>query len=66
MLKQWFKDESGQALSEYGLLIAIIVVGLIVIVGLFRNKLIDVFSNATTELGKAGCNIDPATGKCKP
>ncbi len=50
MLKRYLNDESGQAMSEYGLLIAVVGVALIGIVFAFRNKIGLVFSRATGEL----------------
>ncbi len=52
MLKQWFQDESGQAMAEYGLLIALVVAGLVVVVIAFRDKLSVAFTNATNALAK--------------
>lgn len=51
MFKAWLQDESGQALSEYGLLVAVIAVGVIVAIGVFRGKLITAFDSAGTSLG---------------
>ncbi len=50
MLKQWFNDEEGQALSEYGLLIAVIAIAIIVAVVAFRKQLVKVFDDATNQL----------------
>lgn len=50
MIKNWFKDESGQALSEYGLLIAVIAVAIIVAVAAFRKNLVAAFDNAGKSL----------------
>lgn len=50
MLRQWLKDEEGQALTEYGLLIAVIAVAIVATIVLFRDKLKEVFTNATAKL----------------
>ena len=52
LAKKCFNDESGQALSEYGLLIAIIAVALVGTLIAFRDKLKDVFDQATQNLSK--------------
>ena len=52
MFKAWWKDEEGQALSEYGLLIAVIAVAVIAVVVTFRDKLAGAFQKATTSLGQ--------------
>ena len=48
-LSKWFKDESGQALSEYGLIIALIAVVAIVAVTAFGDKIKKVFENINTK-----------------
>ena len=50
LAKKWFNDESGQAMSEYGLLIAIIAVALVTVLVAFRNKLIATFQKAADAL----------------
>ena len=50
LAKKWFNDESGQAMSEYGLLIAIIAVALVGTLIIFREKLIKVFQKASEDL----------------
>lgn len=52
MLKTWLKDESGQALSEYGLLVAVIAVAIVGSVVIFRDKIKDVFTTAGDALSK--------------
>lgn len=51
MLKRWINDDSGQAMAEYGLLIALVIAGLVVVVVAFRDKLSAAFAAATTALG---------------
>lgn len=50
MIKQWFKDDSGQALSEYGLIIALIAVVAIAIVAVFGRQIRDAFTDASEQL----------------
>lgn len=50
LAKKWFNDESGQAMSEYGLLIAIIAVALVTVLVTFREKLKNVFQEAGEKL----------------
>lgn len=53
MLSRYLKDESGQALSEYGLLIAVIGVAIVGLLVAFRKEIGDAFTNATKELHTA-------------
>jgi Flp pilus assembly pilin Flp len=43
-------DDQGQGLTEYALLIALVSLGLITLLGLYRNAIGNVFRNATTVL----------------
>jgi pilus assembly protein Flp/PilA len=56
MKELWNKfvaDESGQGLTEYVLIIALVAVGLIVLLGLFRTQIADLFRNAMDEMDTA-------------
>lgn len=55
MSKLWsfWKDESGQGLTEYALLVALIAVALIAALYMFRNNVGFVFDTATNELSNA-------------
>lgn len=44
LFKSLWADESGQGLTEYALIIALVSIGLIVILVLFRNAIGQVFS----------------------
>lgn len=47
-LESKVKDEEGQTLAEYGMIMAVIAVGVIVAAGLvFRQAIVDAFSAAT-------------------
>ena len=50
VLRNLWSDESGQGLTEYALLIALVSLGLITLLGLYRNAIGNVFKNATTVL----------------
>jgi Flp pilus assembly pilin Flp len=50
MLRNLWKDESGQGLTEYALLIALVSLGLITLLTAYRNAIGNVFKNATTVL----------------
>ena len=49
-LKLWLRDERGQALSEYGLIIALIAVVAIAVVAAFGQKIKNAFSEASNQL----------------
>lgn len=50
MLRAFWKDESGQGLTEYALLIALVSLGLIVLLGNYRNAIGNVFKNSANVL----------------
>lgn len=52
MVKQLWKDESGQGMAEYGLILALVAVGLIAAFGFLKDGISKTFSNVTTELNK--------------
>ncbi|MBI2444234.1 MAG: hypothetical protein HYV42_03270 [Candidatus Magasanikbacteria bacterium] len=51
--KSLWRDVSGQALSEYGLLIAVLVVGVFALAMLFRDKLGAAFRAAASDIDTA-------------
>jgi pilus assembly protein Flp/PilA len=56
MLALWngfMKDESGQGLVEYALIIALVAIGLIVILTLLRNSIGNVFNTSRNALDAA-------------
>jgi len=53
MFTRWYKDDSGQALSEYGLIIALIAVVAIAIVATFGRQIRDAFRGASNQLPAA-------------
>jgi pilus assembly protein Flp/PilA len=46
MVRRLWKDDRGQGLTEYALLIALVSLALIVLLGNYRNALANVFRNA--------------------
>ena len=56
MLTRFWNDESGQGLTEYALIIAIVAVALIAVLIIFRNQIGRVFDSATNELNNAPGN----------
>lgn len=60
MLRTLWDDESGQGLTEYALLIALVSLGLIVLLGNYRNAIGNVFKNTTNVL-KNNSNIPQAS-----
>jgi pilus assembly protein Flp/PilA len=50
VLRNLWKDESGQGLTEYALLIALVSLGLIVLLGTYRTAIGNVFRNSSNVL----------------
>jgi Flp pilus assembly pilin Flp len=50
MLRELWNDESGQGLTEYALLLALVSLGLILLLGTYRQALGNVFRNARNVL----------------
>jgi Flp pilus assembly pilin Flp len=50
VLRNLWSDESGQGLTEYALLIALVSLGLIILLGNYRRALGNVFRSATNVL----------------
>ncbi len=53
MMRLW-KDEEGQGMVEYGLIIALISIALIIILGLMSGSLSDIFQDVIDALDGAG------------
>jgi pilus assembly protein Flp/PilA len=53
------RDDTGQGLVEYALIIALVAVGLIAILLVLRNSIGDVFNNASEALENAPSNPYP-------
>ena len=52
-LKSFLNDDSGQGLVEYALIIALVAIGLIAILILFRNAIGNVFNESKNRLNNA-------------
>ena len=50
MFLKWYQDESGQALPEYGLIIALVAAVAIAIVAIFGRQIRDAFTGVSTQL----------------
>ncbi|MEJ2205613.1 MAG: Flp family type IVb pilin [Gemmatimonadota bacterium] len=55
-LKSFWTDESGQGLTEYALIIALVSIGLILVLVAFRDEIRNVFAAIRGELGNAVVN----------
>ena len=53
MLSRWFKDEDGQGMVEYGLIIALIAIVVIVALVVLGPKIRDIFQHTSDEIDKA-------------
>ena len=47
------RDEEGQTLAEYALILALIAIAVIVVLGLLGTEIGNIFTEITTELGGA-------------
>ncbi len=53
VLGKFMKDEEGQGLVEYALIIALVAIGLMAILVLFRNSIGNVFNESKNRLNNA-------------
>lgn len=51
-----WRDDQGQGMTEYALIIALVAVAIVAVVVLFREQIKSVFTRATTELQNAPGN----------
>ena len=54
MLRKWFNDEEGQGMVEYGLIIALIAIVVIVALVLLGPKIRDIFQRTNEVIDEAG------------
>lgn len=52
-LRSRFQSEDGAEMVEYGLVIAVIALGLLIALGLFRDDIAQFFQDVGTEIGNA-------------
>ena len=50
-VKRFLKDESGQAVSEYGLVLGVVVIAVIATLGAFKDKIVTMFTNIGDAIG---------------
>lgn len=50
-MKNLVVEEKGQALTEYGLIIALIAMGVVLTLGLVGDELVNLFEDVITDLG---------------
>ena len=60
LLKNFWRDESGQGLTEYAVIVALVAVGLNLDLNAFSDAIAQVFRDTTTELVNATVNQAPA------
>ncbi len=60
-LVNFLKDEQGQALSEYGLVLGLIAIVAIVAIAAFGNAIKDVFQNLVNSITGGGSATPPTT-----
>lgn len=53
LMSRFWKEESGQTMTEYALMVALVAVFLIAIVVIFRNSISNVFGTAKDSLNAA-------------
>lgn len=53
LLLRFQKDQSGQALTEYALILAVVAIAVVAAMTLFRDELVLVFENIQTSLSGA-------------
>jgi pilus assembly protein Flp/PilA len=54
LIRSFVKDESGQDMAEYALLLALIALVLVVAIGAFKDAIQTKFDSATSTLNDAG------------
>jgi len=56
-IKRLIKEENGQGMTEYGMMIGFVAVVAIVVMIMFRQEIRDLFTDVTTEIDEK--NFDP-------
>ena len=50
LIKSFLQEEDGAVVTEYGMLIVVLVLGLVIALGAFRTKIVNWFTNIGTNL----------------
>ncbi|HHY40268.1 MAG TPA: Flp family type IVb pilin [Syntrophaceticus sp.] len=45
LVKRFFRDEKGQGMAEYGLILALVAVAVIAVLGLLGDELVNIFNS---------------------
>ncbi|MBQ6932300.1 MAG: Flp family type IVb pilin [Clostridia bacterium] len=61
MLRKWFKDEEGQGMVEYGLIIGLIAVVVIVALVALGPKIRDMFQDVNDTIDEIGASTPAGT-----
>ena len=61
LLKSFWTDESGQGLTEYAVIIALVSIALLLVLAAFRNELGRVFNDIRSELSSQTITQAPTT-----
>jgi len=61
LFQQFWTDESGQGLTEYASIVALVSIGLMLVLIAFRNELGRIYNAMTTELNEQISDINQVT-----
>ena len=65
LLKKFRKTQSGQAIVEYIIIVALVAIAAITVISLFSDRIREMFSGATEELGGETETIESAQDTLK-
>ena len=65
LLKKFRKSQSGQAIVEYIIIVALVAIAAITVISLFSDRIREMFSGATEELGGETETIESAQDTLK-
>lgn len=57
MWQRLWRDEDGQSLVEYGLILGLVSVALIAVLGATRANLVNIFMEVSSQLGKGSAAV---------
>ncbi|WP_053365527.1 Flp family type IVb pilin [Bacillus sp. FJAT-27245] len=58
-MKALLTEEQGQGMTEYGLVLGVIAIGVVGVLVTFKGKILELFNNATKEIGDATTKTTP-------